>query len=184
MSFENRRTAGAFGVEMIKPPPHMPDLYGSEQRLENPKMRGVWKMGYGLGTTDASISDGTANTMMVSEVVGYDSAYDARGCWVLNMPGSAVYTAKTGPNSKYPDVTSVCYERSDDGYGIPEGHRLFCTENRRDGNMWAAARSSHVEGVNVAMCDGSVEFIANDVELTVWQAMATRAGGEVHQEPE
>jgi hypothetical protein len=32
--------------------------------------------------------------------------------------------------------------------------------------------------VNVMMADGSADFVENDVDQTVWRALATRAGGE------
>jgi prepilin-type processing-associated H-X9-DG protein len=38
---------------------------------------------------------------------------------------------------------------------------------------WRTARSRHPGGVNLVMADGSVSFIANDVTLPVWQAMAS-----------
>lgn len=41
-----------------------------------------------------------------------------------------------------------------------------------------AASSQHSGGVNVAMMDGSVRFVANSIDKTVWRALGTRAGGE------
>ncbi len=43
----------------------------------------------------------------------------------------------------------------------------------------AAARSNHHGGVMVMMCDGSVRFVSEQVELAVWRAISTRAGKEV-----
>jgi prepilin-type N-terminal cleavage/methylation domain-containing protein/prepilin-type processing-associated H-X9-DG protein len=43
---------------------------------------------------------------------------------------------------------------------------------------WKAARSRHSGGVNLLLGDGSVRFINDSVTLQVWQALATRAGGE------
>ena len=43
----------------------------------------------------------------------------------------------------------------------------------------AAARSFHAGGVNAAMGDGSVRFVTNSVALPTWQALATRAAGDV-----
>jgi len=43
---------------------------------------------------------------------------------------------------------------------------------------YLAARSYHPGGVNVGFCDGSVRFVTDDVELKLWQALATRAGNE------
>ena len=40
------------------------------------------------------------------------------------------------------------------------------------------SRSYHWSAVNVALVDGSVQSIDNDIELAVWRAMATRAGNE------
>ncbi len=44
---------------------------------------------------------------------------------------------------------------------------------------WRAARSRHEGGVNVALCDGSVRFIADSINLDIWRGLATRANGEV-----
>jgi len=41
------------------------------------------------------------------------------------------------------------------------------------------ARSYHPGIVNVAMMDGSVHTVKDDISLAVWRALATRAGGEV-----
>jgi prepilin-type processing-associated H-X9-DG protein len=42
-----------------------------------------------------------------------------------------------------------------------------------------AARSQHSGGVNVCFSDGSVHFVSNGISFTTWQALGTRAGGEV-----
>lgn len=41
------------------------------------------------------------------------------------------------------------------------------------------ARSSHGGGVNALLMDGSVRWITNEVNLGVWRAYSTRAGGEI-----
>ena len=58
------------------------------------------------------------------------------------------------PNSSVPDLQSC-------GWG------LF------------AARSEHTGGVNAALCDGSVRFISDSIDLGVWRGLGTRSGGEV-----
>lgn len=46
------------------------------------------------------------------------------------------------------------------------------------GMGWYAARSMHVQGVNCLFGDGSVRFVHQGVELTLWRALSTRRGGE------
>ena len=44
------------------------------------------------------------------------------------------------------------------------------------------ARSNHPGGVHVALCDGSVRFVTESVDLTIWRAVGTRNGSEVLEE--
>jgi prepilin-type processing-associated H-X9-DG protein len=41
-----------------------------------------------------------------------------------------------------------------------------------------AARSLHTGGVNAVMCDGSVRFFPDTIDLDVWQALSTANGSE------
>ena len=41
------------------------------------------------------------------------------------------------------------------------------------------ASSRHPGGVNLMRADGSGQFVADDVDLTAWQALGSRNGGEV-----
>ena len=50
--------------------------------------------------------------------------------------------------------------------------------NGKTAFLRASARSKHIGGVNVAMADTSMKYIVDSVDLRVWQAMSTRAGGE------
>ena len=42
-----------------------------------------------------------------------------------------------------------------------------------------AARSNHPSGVNAALCDGSVRFFSNSIDLVTWRALSTAKGREV-----
>ncbi len=41
---------------------------------------------------------------------------------------------------------------------------------------WRAARSRHTGGVNMTMADGSVHFVADAIDMSIWQAISMRAG--------
>ncbi|MFG0332008.1 MAG: H-X9-DG-CTERM domain-containing protein, partial [Maioricimonas sp. JB049] len=42
-----------------------------------------------------------------------------------------------------------------------------------------SARSAHVGGVQAALVDGSARFISENIDLTLWRGLATRAGNEI-----
>jgi hypothetical protein len=42
-----------------------------------------------------------------------------------------------------------------------------------------SARSAHEGGVQVGLCDGSVRFISENIDGTIWRGLSTRRGGEV-----
>jgi prepilin-type processing-associated H-X9-DG protein len=54
--------------------------------------------------------------------------------------------------------------------------------NCTDGTFYKGhipARSYHTGGVNVVACDGSVRFVRDSVDPTVWREYGTRASGNV-----
>jgi prepilin-type N-terminal cleavage/methylation domain-containing protein/prepilin-type processing-associated H-X9-DG protein len=48
------------------------------------------------------------------------------------------------------------------------------------GRISTTANSAHTNGVNVAMCDGSVRFVPYTITLAAWRAMGSKDGGEVN----
>lgn len=163
MSYQSTTTAGVFGVVDI----------GSFVSTTDPRCPGTWKMGYGLGTKPADITDGLSNTLMVSEVIGYDSYLDGRGCWVANAMGSSIFSGKTTPNSTTNDIVPLCEKNN-----IPISDLRHCTQNQTDGVVFAAARSRHPGGVMAMMADGSTRFTADSVNSAVWAALSTRAASD------
>jgi prepilin-type processing-associated H-X9-DG protein len=55
---------------------------------------------------------------------------------------------------------------------------MKCTENKANGNVWAAARSAHPGSVNATLVDGSVRVFTDGIDLAVWRSFATRAAGD------
>ena len=125
------------------------------------------------GNKVQDISDGTSHTICLAE--GLTGAKDdARGfAWSDQPAGSQIYS-ELGPNSSLPDR---CYPSSVWCKNMPELNRPSV---QGDGNTTdtCAARSMHPGGVQVLMGDGSTHFVNEDIELAVWRALATIAGGE------
>ncbi len=70
--------------------------------------------------------------------------------------------------------SATCYDHSN----VPFTHScLFPAPGV--GLFTSPANSGHGNGVNLAMCDGSVRFVANGVSLATWSAVGTMNGGEV-----
>jgi prepilin-type N-terminal cleavage/methylation domain-containing protein/prepilin-type processing-associated H-X9-DG protein len=129
---------------------------------------GAGKMGRPVRVME--IKDGTSNTMMASETI-QGRQNDLRGfTW---WGGGAGFTSYLAPNSPQQDVETggICYD--------PGSPSMPCTTTSTNtAARLMGARSLHVNGVNVAMCDGSVRFVQNGVSMAVWQAISTSQGGE------
>ena len=81
LSQEIKQKRGAFHIVML---PGWKDAPQEDLRQEN---LGPWKLGHGLGTKLGSLLDGSSNTLMVGEVIGFDSPEDARGARVFSRHG-------------------------------------------------------------------------------------------------
>jgi prepilin-type N-terminal cleavage/methylation domain-containing protein/prepilin-type processing-associated H-X9-DG protein len=118
------------------------------------------------------ITDGTSNTLMLAEIIqGHNG--DLRGLtWWGSGAGFETYLR---PNDTNPDVSWSSYSP----WCNPNPPNPPCTLYSGSPIRTWAARSRHPEGVNVALCDGSVRFINNSVDTSTWQALGTSQGGEV-----
>ncbi len=120
----------------------------------------------------SELTDGTSNTLMLSEVIQAGGT-DNRGMTWWGW-GSGFFT-QLSPNSNLPDImqyTTYC----DDS--IPDNPP--CTDPHTPSSpMTNAARSRHPGGVQVAYCDGSGSFVSDDIALDTWRALSTSQGGEI-----
>jgi prepilin-type N-terminal cleavage/methylation domain-containing protein/prepilin-type processing-associated H-X9-DG protein len=118
----------------------------------------------------SAITDGTSNTLLLSEVV-VGQGLDLRGfSW---WGDAATFETFATPNSSFPDVLFSPL------YCINQAPNPPCTSATTALPEMYAARSRHPGGVNVAMVDGSVRFIKDTVDLLVWRITSTSAGAEV-----
>ncbi len=124
------------------------------------------------------IPDGMSNTMMLSEcLTPKGTGWEGPLGETIIATGGQTFDAWVTPNSSVPDVVNrkcptmpakknlnLCSVMPGDiGSAIDPSHHT-------------AARSNHLGGVNVAMCDGSVKFVSDQVSLYTWRAMSTAKG--------
>jgi prepilin-type N-terminal cleavage/methylation domain-containing protein/prepilin-type processing-associated H-X9-DG protein len=154
------------------------------------------RFGIGKGIKFGEISDGSSNTVMMSEVLANhrpdtrtsSSApagmnRDVRGAILCPMMGGNSFSGFFPPNSRATDVTQGCPPAGDPA-ALPATDPMSCTQDRNidpvTGGRWqVAARSNHTGGVNAAFGDGSVRFYSSNIDRGVWSALCTIAGGEV-----
>jgi prepilin-type N-terminal cleavage/methylation domain-containing protein/prepilin-type processing-associated H-X9-DG protein len=117
-----------------------------------------------------AIIDGTSNTLAASEVIMSQGTGDLRG--FTQWGDAAGFMTNTTPNSPSPDTHDWCTNWAG-------GPPLACLGSLNGNDKYYAARSRHAGGVNVSMCDGSVRFFKNSINVFIWRAVSTTNGGEV-----
>ena len=122
--------------------------------------------------TLVGISDGTSNTLMLSETLSAKSPNDNdwRGD-IHNDDGVFRFHTVLTPNSSSPDlISSTNYFQQNGDPLMP----IALGNPQR-----AAARSRHTGGVNAGLADGSIRFFRNSIAISTWMALGTMQGGEV-----
>ena len=126
-------------------------------------------------TTGFVLTTGNNNTSTGPELINYpgdcvsgNKLQLTRGNRLLyGAPGHTMYNHVRGPNDTGIDCRG----------GLPHSVRNYYWWSRLSHNV--AAHSKHVGGVHSLFCDGHVQFVANSINLTIWQGLGSRAGGEI-----
>ncbi len=131
----------------------------------------------------ADITDGRSNTIILSEIImaKRDFFFDFRGDVYNNDWDCVQFMTKQTPNSPEYDYT-VCKQVTNEQlraqyFCIP--HSPTNSYNYAKDGSYVAARSCHVGGVVSTRADGSVHWVRDEVNLKVWRAMGSIAGGEM-----
>ena len=127
------------------------------------------------GSTILSMTDGSSNTLMASEVIQGRNA-DLRG-FTWWGPGAGFNTVWT-PNSTNVDQLQFAGDCTNEPAAL-----LPCTAPSTPNVVVMVARSRHTGGVNAALGDGSVRFFTNSIDLNTWRWLGTSQGGEVVSVP-
>jgi prepilin-type N-terminal cleavage/methylation domain-containing protein/prepilin-type processing-associated H-X9-DG protein len=162
------------------------------------------------GTTIAAITDGTSNTALFAEVMRTTDTWPHVSGIRTNTVIILDSSVTAGPDADgrnipscatgNPWTSSISYtglEFDRDLWGttfythtlppnwirlVPGGgtQRYNCGDTSIT-HFHVAASSYHSGGVNVGLADGSVRFVTDGIDFATWQALGTRAGGEVLQ---
>ena len=116
------------------------------------------------------VTDGLSHTVAFSELIsGPDGSADLRGYW-WGIFG-ANHTHMLGPNSRLPDQSLSSY--------YCNNSKSPCDASGSHASIVMGARSFHPGGVHVALADGSVQFVSDDIHQDLWEAMGSINSGEV-----
>ncbi len=146
------------------------------------------------------ISDGTSNTACMSESVLGEGATKFSGStppasvqkvYAYNLSFQNVDDASCATPSMWNlqdprqflwysgEIRNTSYNH----YYTPNDKRWDCITNAASLGYtavgWKAARSLHVGGVHLLLCDGSVRFVNENIDKNSWRALATRSGSEI-----
>ena len=155
---------------------------------------GVFKQNQPIYTADQSknstysnITDGSSNTIMVGEVLQGPTATDPTDTTKCDLRGliwngfGCFFTTYLTPNSAQPDVPyidSANFMINNPKLGLP-GTVPTPDSAGNDNSCTYASRSRHPGGVQAALCDGSVRFFSNNIDINIWRALSTSSGSEV-----
>ncbi|MFO1005306.1 MAG: DUF1559 domain-containing protein [Planctomycetaceae bacterium] len=129
-------------------------ILGSGSTTAGPTPLDRVKQQFKLTASSAHPSDSTCDTGTGGNFDGFRA-----NKWAIGHAGDTLYNHSMTPNNSKWDCTNSFYSEA----------RM-------------AARSMHVGGVNLLLCDGSARFISNITDLGIWRGLSTRSGGEVFGE--
>jgi len=157
----------------------------------------AWWLGgnplYGNRVAFAGVTDGTSNTAAFSEWVKGTSGQNTLGNNLVYSiaqytNGSALndYNLCRSASTPLWDFKGEYWTLQDTGRGGPYYHVMppdlpACAVTAAFGNVdsFIGPSSFHPGGANLLLLDGSVRFVKATTSLTTWNALGTRAGGEV-----
>jgi prepilin-type processing-associated H-X9-DG protein len=130
------------------------------------QISGVFGRGYfsSWSAKIANVSDGTSNTIAVGEVRMFCNKWnwnDGRG-WAA------------GDGHWYSTAAPINFPTCQDSTGYNTGP---CTVNQDNWNSQFGFKSKHVGGAHMLLCDGSVRFMTQNIDMYTYQKLGDRSDG-------
>lgn len=143
----------------------------------NPNRRGFFSAVAQNGAKIRDVTDGSSNSIMLSEIVVSISTGDDKGAW--GWCTGALFSGRNNngiltPNAKVYDATPYSSNNTSDNN--------FNRRNNPDrtGTLSGqAARSFHVGGVHATMGDGAVRFLSENIDQTTYLNLLSISDGNV-----
>jgi prepilin-type N-terminal cleavage/methylation domain-containing protein len=164
--------------------------------LQNKNMH-VW--GSGLAGVNISFHfrdfpSGTTHFAALDEIRAGIDPIDPRGTWALGMAGASItvrHGIYTFPDSAPPNNLApqgdqlVSCAALTAKYGMPRLATLGmpCQQNVLPANSQATARSMHPMGVHILVLDGSAQYVSENVNPDIWQALHSKDNGQPFELP-
>lgn len=163
---------------------------GTKNNLDGGKNDGAFRF---VQTSYATMTDGTSNTMVVSEArMQFESM--PSNPQEKDLDRTSVLGEGTVSSYVDPDLASMSGSVSLTHRGSPwlagrhyaTGYSAYSAPNAKVPTVWLrgseltfdGASSNHPGVVVVGMGDGSVRTVAGTIDLVTWRALATTSGGE------
>ncbi len=161
---------------------------GASLRWQDPAADGVMFFQSCIRFRD--VTDGTSSTAAFSERIVSDGSNG------IVTPRSDTFLSTANPNShaeavqmceavditnlanQFPQFMGAPWIDGKHGYQHVSGPNARSCGFQAAGKATMAANSRHVGGVHVLLCDGSVRFTSENIDLGIWRAVGTRAGNE------
>jgi hypothetical protein len=132
---------------------------------------------YGAAFRD--VTDGQTNAVMVAEIVKAGNVGDDRGAWGWST--GPLFSGR-GPGGN-PLVPNSQFQTDSSPYASNDTTNANFNQRNNPDNPGAeagvAARSYHTGGVHVALMDGSVRFISENMDQATWLNLLSIGDGNV-----